>query len=173
MSRFKAMAFLVILLIANSASAVIVDQQDDYFAIQFESTFAMSVKDLNAHIFQIGEWWDPAHTYTGDSNNLYIDLEKECFCERLPGGGYVNHLSLVYYQPGVLLRFVGGLGPLQSIPVNGVMEFRFKRLDDKQTQLNVSYLVSGNSPGLKDWAGPVHWVIQQQLNRLASQVEKK
>ena len=170
---FKSIGLLVLLFCSSGISAAVVDQQERYFAIKINQALAVSAEELNAQILQIDEWWNPDHTYTGDSNNLYIDLEKECFCERLPYGGYVNHLSLVYYQPGVLFRFVGGLGPLQSIPMNGVLELRIKPVSETQSLLEVSYLVGSNSPGLKNWAGPVNRVISEQISRLAKQVEQE
>src|SRR5437868_499959 len=57
-------------------------------------------KVYEALIGQIGLWWNPQHTYSGDSKNLSIDARPGgCFCERLPHGGGVEHLRVIYLAP--------------------------------------------------------------------------
>src|SRR5258708_36324901 len=63
----------------------------------------------------VGGWWDPAHTLSHDARNLSVDAKPGgCFCERLPGGGGVQHMSVVYASPGKLLRLTGAIGPRQE-----------------------------------------------------------
>ncbi|MGH9141645.1 MAG: ATPase, partial [Vicinamibacterales bacterium] len=58
----------------------------------------------------IGRWWDPAHTFSHDARNLSLDAKPGgCLCERLPGGGGVEHLRVIYASPGKLLRLTGGV----------------------------------------------------------------
>jgi uncharacterized protein YndB with AHSA1/START domain len=60
----------------------------------------------------VGGWWDPAHTFSHNSRNLSLDAKPGgCFCERLPDGGGVQHMSVVYASPGKLLRLTGSIGP--------------------------------------------------------------
>ena len=47
--------------------------------------------------------------------------------EKLPDGGFVRHLQIVYYQPGKSLRLTGGLGPLQELGVHGSLVFSVDR----------------------------------------------
>src|SRR5579863_8892937 len=72
----------------------------------------------------IGKWWNPQHSYSGRSENLSIELRPGgCFCERLPNGGGVVHMTVVNLQPGKLLRLSGALGPLQSMGVAGSLSW--------------------------------------------------
>ncbi len=51
--------------------------------------------------FEIGNWWSDAHTYSGKASNLTLRNEPGgCFCETLPGGGFVRHASLEYSDKG-------------------------------------------------------------------------
>src|SRR5260370_14367040 len=70
----------------------------------------------------IGGWWDPAHTFSHNARNLSVDAKPGgCFCERLPDGGGVQHMSVVYASPGKLLRLTGAIGPLHEAALAGTM----------------------------------------------------
>ena len=124
-----------------------------------------------AALLRLPEWWDPAHTYSGDASNLSLELAPGgCLCERWEGGA-VEHLRLVYVEHGKELRFRGGLGPLQSIPVTGAMSFSF-RADAAGSLLVFSYDVGGATrSGLRDWAAPVDAVWAGHLARYRRLVE--
>ena len=53
----------------------------------------------------VSSWWDPAHTYSGDANNLSLNpVPGGCFCERIPkAGGGVEHMRVAYVEPGSAL----------------------------------------------------------------------
>ena len=69
----------------------------------------------------VGDWWDPGHTFSGDARNLMIDAKPMgCFCEKLPNEGGVRHLEVVFAAPGKTLVMTGGLGPLQSLAGSSV-----------------------------------------------------
>src|SRR5512134_3799150 len=49
---------------------------------------AASDRVYGALVQDVGRWWDPAHTYSGDARNLSIDPRPGgCFCERLGDQG--------------------------------------------------------------------------------------
>jgi hypothetical protein len=73
----------------------------------------------------------PSHTFSGNAHNLSIEEKAMgCFCEKLPDGGGVSHMEVVYFAPGKTLRLSGALGPLNTwaAPVDGVLEEQFTRL---------------------------------------------
>lgn len=117
---------------------------------------------------EVGAWWDVAHSYSGDGANLTLDASAGgCFCERLPGGGGVEHMRVVFAAPGKTLRLEGGLGPLRQMGAYGVMEFQLEPADDG-ARLTFRYTVSGYAPdGLDAVAEPVDRVLRGQLSRLA------
>lgn len=167
----RALALLILLLPAL-ASAEVKESLEQGFHVE---TVALIAKDpvrvYEALTDEIGSWWDPGHTYSGDAANLYMEAEPQgCFCERLEGGG-VSHLTVVYAEPGKMLRLTGGLGPLQSSAVTGVLTFSLTKRGEG-TRVVADYKVSGWDPGgLETWAGPVDGVIAAQVARLERYVE--
>jgi uncharacterized protein YndB with AHSA1/START domain len=122
---------------------------------------------------EIAGWWDADHSYSGQAENLSLDARAGgCFCERLPNGGSVEHMRVVFASPGRLLRLVGGLGPLQGMGASGSMDFNLRAASETTTHLEFRYLVSGYAPdGLGDIADPVDTVLVNQLARLAEFLE--
>ena len=120
----------------------------------------------------VGKWWDPVHSYSGDAANFTIDARPGgCFCERLNDGG-VAHMTVVFVQRDSVLRMLGGLGPLQGMGVSGSMTFSLRDLPDGTTQLRYRYAVGGYSPdGLEELAKGVDQVQLGQLQRLKRFVE--
>lgn len=118
----------------------------------------------------VGQWWDPDHTYSSDAANLSFDTTVDGgLTEVLPGGGFVRHLQLVNLMPGELIRLEGGLGPLQEHGVHGSMTIQFESVEEG-TIIQLSYNVGGHMPNGKvtfqQWAPIVAQVIRQQLERL-------
>jgi uncharacterized protein YndB with AHSA1/START domain len=117
---------------------------------------------------RIGSWWDKDHTWSGNAANLSIDARPGgCFCERLANGG-VTHMTVIYAEPGKLLRMSGGLGPLQDLAVTGVMSWALTEAAGKTT-IEVTYKVGGYAPGtgVGALAAPVDGVLTAQVRRLA------
>ena len=123
-------------------------------------------------IDQIGKWWDPDHTFSGDSRNLSIDPKPGgCFCERLPDNGGVHHLTVVMLSPGKELRLTGALGPLQEAGVAGNMSWKLSEAGGR-TRVELTYSVGGyRSGGLGSIASGVDSVLRGQLVRLKKYVE--
>lgn len=121
---------------------------------------------------QVGEWWNPQHTFSGDSKNLSIDARPSgCFCEKLPNGGGVEHLRVVHLVPGEMLRLSGGLGPLQASGVSGSLSWRLTGTGGSTT-VEVIYVVGGFMEGGFERLTPaVSAVIGEQMHRLKSFVE--
>ena len=133
---------------------------------------------------EISRWWNPAHSYSGDARNFRLVAQAGgCLCERLSGGGSVEHMRVLFADTNKELRLAGGLGPLQTLAVSGNMVFRLRSADEgaekeqpkpKTTTLEYSYLVSGNSmSALEPLAEPVDAVQLEQLLRLKNWIERR
>lgn len=170
----KQFVLVFMLLLATQMSyAVIETSNDHYFKLKTDVVIDAPIEKVNQHLLDIGEWWNPAHSYSGKKQNLYLDLETRlCFCEKMPDGGIVIHMQVANYQPPGLMRLVGGLGPLQTIPVNGVLDFNLRASAADKTHLSVIYQVSGSVPNLKQWPAAVDGVISEQVVRLKQFVEQ-
>lgn len=123
-------------------------------------------------IHNVGDWWNPEHTFSGDAHNLSIEEKPMgCFCEKLPDQGGVRHLELVYFAPAKTLVFTGALGPLQSLAAAGSMAIQFVPAEGG-TKLGVSYAVVGDQPGgMNTWAAPVDAMLTEQFTRLKNYIE--
>ncbi len=117
----------------------------------------------------IGKWWNADHTFSGDAENLFLEAEAgEEFGEKLPGGGTVTHMEVVYAEKGKVLRLRGGLGPLQAMALVGVMTVELAAVE-AGTELTVTYVVGGYAPnGLEGLAGPVDGVVVDQFKGLVA-----
>lgn len=125
-------------------------------------------RTMTAHIDQ---WWDPEHSWSGEAANLYMKTERGgCFCERLPGGGHVEHLRIIYLAPGAEIRFDGALGPLQSMAAQGRMTWKIAAAENG-SEVTFTYHVFGHPEGgLAAIAPAVDRVIGEQLQRLGERL---
>lgn len=166
-------ALLTLLSFPLTSSAEVVDSGDNGFTTRNAATVSVPAGQVfGSLVNEVARWWHPSHTFSGDSGNLRIDPRPQgCFCETLPDGGGVRHMTVVFLDPGKVLRLVGGLGPLQSQAASGALTWELEEGDDGTT-ITVVYTVHGYSAdGLAGWAEPVDGVMLQQLERLARYVE--
>jgi uncharacterized protein YndB with AHSA1/START domain len=143
------------------------------FLVKLEATVnAPKAKVYDALVGQVGSWWNPEHTYSHDAKNLSIDARPAgCFCEKLPNGGGVEHLRVVYVAPREVLRLSGGLGPLQASGLAGSMTWRLTG-GAENTRVELSYSVGGFiQGGFEKIAPAVESMLNDQLNRLKLFVE--
>ncbi len=96
--------------------AEVADSASNGFTLKTTIQIQAPPDTVYRRLIQVGDWWDPAHTFSGDAKNLSIDEKPTgCFCEKLANGGGVRHLEVVFLAPGKRLVLSGGLGPLQSM----------------------------------------------------------
>ena len=121
---------------------------------------------------QLPRWWNSAHSWSGQSSNMSLDVAAGgCWCERWGTGQSAMHGRVLLALPGSVLRLQAWLGPLQEMPVSGVLTFGTAKRDG-QTRLRVTYRVAGAADaGLDKLAAPVDEVIGEQVKRLKAFVE--
>ena len=101
------------------------------------------------------DYWSKGHSWSGSSAGFYIDAQAGgCFCElfqekgadgKTRTTGSVEHMRVIFAQPGKVLRMQGALGPLQSEAVLGTLTVAMEPLKDgKGTKLSFSYVVGGH-----------------------------
>lgn len=122
---------------------------------------------------EIGHWWSPAHTWSGEAKNLSLEARPGgCLCEKLPDGG-ARHLEVVYAEPPVTLRLAGALGPLQELALTGAMTWTLAPVGEG-CDVTVTYRLAGHAEGesgLAEWAPLVDRVLGEQVERLRRYVE--
>jgi hypothetical protein len=153
-------------------AAEVVDSSAGGFTVKETFNIQAAPQEVYRRIFRVGDWWSSQHTYSGDSHNLNLEEKAPgCFCEKLPDGGGVKHMEVVYLAPGKAIRLHGALGPLASQAATGSMEIQLSAADGG-ARLEVTYAVAGYLPaGMNTWAAPVDSVLKELFTRLKSYIE--
>lgn len=143
------------------------------FLVRHEmSVAAPPARVYDALVREVGLWWNPSHSFTGDAKNLSIDARPGgCFCEKYPNGGFVEHLRVVHAAPDRMLRLSGALGPLQAHGLAGGLTWRLAG-EAGGTKLELTYSVGGfMADGFDKIAPAVERVLGEQAQRLKLFVE--
>ncbi len=165
------------LLFAAPATAEVVEQTENGFATRDSVTVKAAPYETWQALIAPARWWNDSHTWSGDADNLFISAQGGgCFCEMLPvregapegvRRGSALHMTVLQADPPKVLRMRGGLGPLQSEPVDGVLTVTLAEADGG-TRIVWEYVVGGHMrfevPAI---AKAVDGVMSQQLRGLA------
>ena len=159
--------------LSGAAAAEVVDSQPGGFTIRETDSIAAPPSKVWATLIQPAAWWPPDHTYSHDARNLTLDPRAGgAWIEALPGGGGVRHMAVVYIDPPRALRLEGALGPLQAMGGSGHMTVTLKPKVEA-TDVTLTYDFSGHTPGgLQPMAPAVDGVLNEQITRLKTSVEK-
>jgi len=173
MVRAILLAIMLWLATTGLAAAEIADSTAGGFTVKITLSIQAAPGEVYRRLLQVGDWWNPEHTFSGDAHNLSIEEKAGgCFCEKLPNGGSVRHLQVLFVSPEKTLRMGGGLGPLQGIAANGSMTIQLSPAGGG-SKLDVTYAVAGYLPsGMNTLAGPVDSVLTGQFVRLKNSVER-
>ncbi|WP_144095610.1 SRPBCC family protein [Croceicoccus sediminis] len=170
-------AATVLAALATPAHAALEKIGDDGFVTRHTEVVDAEPMAIWAELVEPAGWWNGAHSFSGDAENLTLDPRAGgCFCEMLPAGdsrpepGSVRHMEVLFVDPGTAMRLSGALGPLQSEAVNGVLTITMKQVDGG-TRVLFEYVVGGTMRFPVDQIGPaVDRVIGEQLSRLADKI---
>ncbi len=173
--NFKSVSFSFCALLFSTAHAraEVVNISPSGFQIRHEVQLNMSAEQAyDLMVNQVSLWWNSSHTYSQNAKNLSIDARPGgCFCEKLPNGGGVQHLSVVYVAPGKTLRMTGALGPMQGSGLAGSMTWDFSAIKPAETgkalsKLVLTYSIGGYMPGgLEKMAPAVDGMLAEQVGR--------
>jgi opacity protein-like surface antigen len=163
-------AVLAAATMGTAAQAEVTDKSAAGFEVVEKATIAAPAGKVWDAMMHPGKWWSSEHSWSGDAKNLHFEPDG-CFCETLKRGG-VRHMMIIYNDGGTTLRMTGGLGPMQLTGAAGNMSFVLKETAGK-TALTVTYDVGGYAKGglAETLAGPVDFVLGEQVKRLAKYVE--
>ena len=162
----KSLLAIAAILAPAAAGAEVVGANANGFALRHSVTIVVPPAEAFDAFTQVSQWWDPSHTYSGKSANLSLSLQPGgCFCERLDGGGGIEHMRVTYLAPGEQLVMTGALGPLLFEAVAGIMDVKVERAGGG-SRLTLSYKVAGFANGGADKLAPlVDRVLAEQLAR--------
>ena len=169
----KAPAILAaVLCLAAPARADVVTAEPGGFQVKNTLTIAAPPAKVYAALLKPAQWWSSEHTWSGNAANLRLSAKAGgCFCEKLEGGGSVQHMTVIYAAPGQELRLNGALGPLQTEAATGVLVITLAA-KDAGTELVQTYTVGGwTKGGWTAWAPDVDAVLSEQFGRLKTYAE--
>jgi hypothetical protein len=124
------------------------------------------------------DWWNPDHSWSGSVAGFYIEPKAGgCFCElfqkkdakgKIQTIGSVEHMRVIYADPGKALRMQGALGPLQSEAVLATLTVAIQAMPDgKGSKISFNYMVGGHTRFPSDKiATSVDRVLAEQFGRL-------
>jgi uncharacterized protein YndB with AHSA1/START domain len=156
----------------GSALADVSDLSPTGFQLKITTRIAAPADKVFATIVQPAKWWSPSHTYSQSAANLSIDAKAGgCFCEALPDGGSVQHLTVATVMPGKMLRMRGALGPFQGSGIEGSMTWSLESAGN-ETNLTVTYDLGGHMVGgFGDWPQKANGMVSEQVARLKKYLE--
>jgi uncharacterized protein YndB with AHSA1/START domain len=151
-----------------AAHADVTATAPDSFAVKHTALVPLDAKAAYERLVHIEQWWDAGHTYGGRADALKLAATPGgCWCEQLADGGFVEHMRVIYAQPGKVLRLDGGLGPLQGVGARGVMTYTLKP-EGAGTKVTMTYVVIGAAGSLDKLAVPVDGVLAQAMQRFGN-----
>lgn len=130
------------------------------------------------------DWWNPAHSWSGSTEGFYIDPQAGgCFCElfqekdkdgKIATKGSVEHMRVIFSQPGKVLRMRGSLGPLQAEAATATLTIAMEPLKSGSgTRVSFSYVVGGYMRFKTADIGPaVDAVLREQFDRMIKPLGK-
>jgi hypothetical protein len=164
-ANMKRIPILAASLLAFSAPAhaEIKAQSDAGFNVVHIADVEASADEVWKRLITPKDYWSKEHSWSGSSAGFYIDAQAGgCFCElmqdknpvanqngnKAKSTGSVEHMRVIFVQPGRVLRMQGALGPLQSEAVMGTLTVALQPIagkdgDKAKTKLSFSYVVGG------------------------------
>ncbi|HYM34539.1 MAG TPA: SRPBCC family protein [Steroidobacteraceae bacterium] len=158
---------LFALTVGAAVHAEVTRSSDVGFTITHTVNVPMPPPAAWSALFEVGRWWDPEHTYSGDARNMSMEpFVGGCFCEKLGMYAGVAHMTVIFAQPPKTLRLSGALGPLQQFAINGSMTWTVEAAGGG-SRITMSYTASGYADRpLSEWAPLVDSVMSIQVQRL-------
>jgi len=120
-------AIAVALALPKAVGATVNDSAANGFSVTEAVHIGATPDKVYAELIQPGHWWSSVHTFSKNATNLTLDAKAGgCWCEKMPNGGSVQHLTVVFADPGNALVLRGALGPMQGLGVDGALTIELK-----------------------------------------------
>lgn len=150
------------------AGAEIVSSASDHYRLKHEAVSELTPDALWQRLVHPEDWWHPDHTYSGDAAHLSLDPTAGGLWREDWAGGSVVHGSVLYAEPGHVLRLDAPFGPLQQMAVEVVWTITLSP-EGEGTRIVFEEIASGSSAsGLDAIAPAVDGVKAEAIARLAA-----
>lgn len=157
---------ILLSLLVSYSSAEVVDSAANGFTITNHAAVQSNPTRAYAAIVKIGSWWSSEHTFFGNAKHMSLDPNVGgCFCE-VDWKQQVRHGTVIFVDPGKLLRISTALGPFQDQGIAGVLTFVLSPTQNG-SDIEMTYRAGGYFPGgLEKIAPVVNSVLSEQIQRL-------
>jgi hypothetical protein len=153
--------------LALTSHAKVTSQSATGFNVSHEADVTVAPQAAYDAFVQVGSWWHAAsHSYSGDGKNITVEVKPGgCWCEALPNGGFVRHMTVEQAAPGARLVFSGGLGPLAFMGATGHMVVSIQP-KGAGSHVKLTYAVGGHdAKDFRDIAKAVDGVLDEAFKR--------
>lgn len=183
--RLRSMKYpmLITILLSATASPALADVKaasDNGFNVLHVATVNATPDEIWKRLLAPKDYWNKAHSWSGSTAGFYIDAQANgCFCElfqeadangKLRTVGSVEHMRVIFAQPGKVLRMQGALGPLQSEAELGTLTVAMEPVKGATgTKVSFSYVVGGYMRyKVSEIAPAVDKVLAEQFKNMLS-----
>lgn len=171
----KSLFFVGCLLVSWPLQAKIISSTAEHYVLQHQAESSLPPQALWQRLVQPSQWWHPDHTYSGDAQNLTLELHAGGLWREDWEGNSVLHGSVLNVVNGTLLRLDAPFGPLQELAVKTVWTISIKPVEkeapEKGSIVTFDEIANGSAiSGLDELAKAVDYVKGEAIKRLVAPV---
>ena len=144
----------ILFALSTPAAAEVKTKADNGFSVFHTADVDATPDAIWQRVISPKDYWNKEHSWSGSVAGFTLDPRPGgCFCEAieetLPDGqvkisGNVEHMRVIFAQPGKVLRMQGALGPLQSEAVLGTLTVAIAPAKSGNgTTVSFTYVVGG------------------------------
>ncbi len=163
----KLIAALIALGGVNLSNAEVLKSGADHFSLKQEAVSELPPEDLWKKLISPPLWWH--HSYSGNVQNMSLDLKVDGLWKEEWGEGSVIHGRVLYIKDEEQLRLDAPFGPLQAMAVRDVWTITIAPHSDGGSIVTFEEIAIGSSDsGLDKLAPVVDQVKTEALMRLVA-----
>lgn len=162
--------FVVLLFLFGSTQvrAEIVDSGEDYYVLSHSAESALTIEQVWKRLSEPSSWWHPDHTYSGDANNLSLDLRAGGHWQEKWGEHSVLHGTVLNVIHQKSIRLDAPFGPLQEKAATVIWTIELEPIENG-TRIKFSETATGAAVSqLAELSKAVDYVKSEAIKRLAS-----
>ncbi|MGV6819465.1 MAG: SRPBCC family protein [Parvularcula sp.] len=155
---------------ATAATAEVISATPSHFTLKMEAVAEAPPEQVWAKLIHPARWWSSDHTYSGDAENLTLELRPGGLWREDWAGHGVEHGRVLFFEENEGLRLEAPFGPLQAMAVQAVWSITLTPEDDGQrTRVTFEFVCNGSDQSRLDEVAPaVDYVKTQALAALVS-----
>lgn len=158
---------LAALMTSGVAGAEVVASSPDHFTLKLEAHTELAQDAAWARLIEPSSWWLPDHTYSGNSDNLSLDVQAGGQWREDWDGGSIWHGTVIQVHEGKKLVLSAPFGPLQDLAVTSVWTITLTPVASGGTTITFDHVTNGTAASQLDQIAPaVDYVKSEALKSL-------